>query len=545
MSKVAHYLQEHLIGEVITSPDARRYFATDTSIFTLTPSIIVYPRGENDVRKSCRFTWQLAERGRVIPITARGLGTDQTGAAIGSGIIMVFPAHMNKVLELDPKNGSVAVQPGANYGKLQQTLHTHGRFLPPFPASIDYSTIGGAIANNAGGEKSVKYGTTRDFVRSLRVVLANGEVIETRRLNKRELNKKLGHNSLEGEIYRQLDALIEDKKDLVKRTKLNVSKNSAGYNLADVKQKDGSFDLTPLIVGSQGTLGIVTEAIIETESFNPHTTLVVGVFQTVDEAAKASVELKNLPATPSAIEMVDDNLLNFIDKTNPNQLKGLLEKPYGKVVLLVEFDDANARVQKRMTKKVRKIMENYDAKVRVETEPEQQEQLWKIRHSAAGVAAFSEGGTRALPFIEDGIVPLEKLGDYIEGIYGLFQRHQLAVALWGHAGNANLHIQPLLDLAQLGDRQKIFKLMDEYTQLVISLGGSISAEHGDGRLRGPHLSQLYGQEVYEIFSQVRKIFDPYGTLNPGVKTGVTADDIKPLLRSEYSLANIYDHMPRT
>jgi len=342
-----------------------------------------------------------------------------------------------------------------------------------------------------------------------------------------------------------LDALIEDKKDLVKRTKLNVSKNSAGYNLADVKQKDGSFDLTPLIVGSQGTLGIVTEAIIETESFNPHTTLVVGVFQTVDEAAKASMELKDLSATPSAIEMVDDNLLNFIDKTNPNQLKGLLEKPYGKVVLLVEFDDANIRVQKRMTKKARKIMENYDAKVRVETEPEQQEQLWKIRHAAASVAAFSEGGARALPIIEDGIVPLEKLNDYIEGIYGIFQRHQLTVALWGHAGNANLHIQPLLDLAQLGDRQKIFKLMDEYTQLVISLGGSISAEHGDGRLRGPYLSQLYGQEVYEIFSQVRKIFDPYGTLNPGVKTGVTVDDIKPLLRSEYSLMNIYDHMPRT
>src|SRR3982751_3376781 len=139
MSKVAHYLQEHLTGEVITSPDARRYFATDGSVFTITPSIIVYPRSENDVRKTARFSWQLAERGRVIPITARGAGTDQAGAALGSGIMMVFPAHMNRILELDNKTGTVTVEPGIIYGKLQQTLHTHNRFLPPFPASLEYS----------------------------------------------------------------------------------------------------------------------------------------------------------------------------------------------------------------------------------------------------------------------------------------------------------------------------------------------------------------------------------------------------------------------
>src|SRR3954470_8281170 len=178
MSKVAHYLQEHLVGEVMSSTDARRYFATDGSILQLAPALIAYPRTENDVRKTARFTWQLAERGRSIPITARGAGTDQAGAAIGQGIIMVFPAHMNRIVEFDGKSGVVTVEPGINYGKLQQTLQTHGRFLPPFPASLEYSTIGGAVANNASGENSVKYGDTRSYVRSLRVVLANGEVIE-------------------------------------------------------------------------------------------------------------------------------------------------------------------------------------------------------------------------------------------------------------------------------------------------------------------------------------------------------------------------------
>lgn len=192
MNKVAHYLQEHLLGQVLTSEDALKYFSTDGGVFTVKPSTIVYPKNENDVRKVTRFTWQLAERGRVIPITARGRGSDQAGAAIGSGIILAFPAHMNRIVELDGKSGNVVIEPGIVYGRLQQTLHTHGRFLPPYPSSIDFSTVGGAIANNAAGEKTVKYGATRDYVKGLRVVLANGEVIETKRLSKRDLNKKNG-----------------------------------------------------------------------------------------------------------------------------------------------------------------------------------------------------------------------------------------------------------------------------------------------------------------------------------------------------------------
>ncbi len=545
MSKVAHYLQEHLVGEVITSADARRYFATDTSIFTLTPAIVVYPRNENDVRKTARFTWQLAERGRVIPVTARGSGTDRSGAALGSGVMMVFPAHMNKVLELDPKSGSVALQPGLNFGKLQQTLHTHGRFLPPFPASLEYSTVGGAIGNNAGGEKSIKYGSMRDYVRSLRVVLANGEVIESRRIGKRELGKKMGLNTFEGEVYRALDTLIEENKSLIEQTRKDIRMNAAGYNLIDIKRKDGSFDLTPLFVGSQGTLGIVTEAIVETESFNPHTSLILAPFDDIEEAAKAIQEIRELPALPSALEMIDINLLNFIDKTNPNQLKGLIEKPFRKLMLLIEFDDANARVQKRMVKKAKKILERYNSDCRLESSPEQQEQIWKLRQSAAAITAYHEGGIRALPIVEDGIVPTAKFGEYVESIYTLFEKHHLQVALWGHAGNGNLHMQPMLDLGQLGDRQKIFKLMNDYYKLVIDLGGSTTAEHGDGRLRAPYLPYVYGQEVYDLFCQVKAIFDPHGTLNPGVKTGVDLEGLKPLLRSEYTMAHLYDHLPRT
>lgn len=545
MNKVAHYLQEHLVGEVMTAPDVRKYFSTDTSILELVPAIVAYPRNENDVRKTARFTWQLAERGRIIPITARGSGTDQSGGAIGRGIVLVFPAHMNKVLELDTRSGVITLEPGVNYGKLQQTLHTHGRFLPPYPASLEYSTIGGAIANNASGEKTVKYGATRNFVDGLRVVLANGEVIETKRLSKRELSKKMGLATFEGEIYRALDAVIEENHDIIQGLNLNVSKNAAGYDLASVKQKDGSFDLTPLLVGSQGTLGIITEATVATEPYNPNTTLVAALINDLKQANEIILELRKDSKTPCAIEIVDENLLNFIHTTNPNQLRGIVKPPFPKLIMLIEFDDPSAKAQKKLAKKLVKLLEKYDIQSKVETEVAQKDELWKLRHSAASIIAHHSGNAKALPIIEDGIVPAERFEEYLENIYQLFAKHKLQVAVWGHAGDANLHTHPHLDLSQVGDRQKVFRLLDDYYTMVLGLGGSTSGEHNDGRIRAPYLQKLYGPQAYELLRKVKSIFDPYGILNTGVKLDVELDDLKPMLRNEYSISHLSDHMPRT
>lgn len=543
MNKVAHYLQEHLQGEVISSAEARQYFATDGSIFGMVPAIIVYPDGENDVRKTARFTWQMAERGKVIPITARGSGTDQGGGAIGSGVVMVFPAHMNRVMEFDSKSGKVSVEPGLNYGKLQQALHTHDRFLPPYPASLEYSTIGGAIANNASGEKSFRYGDTRNYAKGLRVVLANGEAIETKRLTKRELSKKLGLSTFEGEVYRSLDALIEENRQDIKDGKLGVSKSSAGYDLASVKRKDGSFDLTPLFVGSQGTLGIVTEATLDTEFYTKATTLISAHFDSLEVAEEAITEIRKLQDLPSCIEAVDDSLLKFVQKYNPNLLKGVIKSPFPKIILLIEFDNPNDRQQKRSAKKATKILSKLQVPTTTETDPTKQDLLWKIRRSASMVTSYADSSARALPIIEDGVVPIDRFKDYITAVYEMFNRYGLESAMWGHAGDANLHIQPVLDLAHVGDRQKVFRMLDEYYELVIGMNGSTTGEHGDGRIRAPYLPKLYGPTIYSLFEKTKKIFDPYGTMNPGVKIGVTLDDIKPLLRHEYSLKHLHDHMP--
>lgn len=548
MNKIATYLQGHLSGEVLVSDSAREFFSHDASILELKPTLIIYPRTTNDIRKVARFTWQLAEKGHILPMTARGSGTDQTGAAIGKGAILVFPAHMNKILELDSKQKMVRLQPGLNFKSLQETLHTHGLFLPPYPASYQYSTIGGAIANNTAGEKSLKYGQMRAWVDRLEVVLADGEVIQTSRLSRREVDKKKGLANMEGEIYRAVDGILADNAELINKytQQLQVSKNSVGYELAKVRKRDGSIDLTPLFVGSQGTLGIITEGILRVETYTPHTSLVVSAFADIDSALDALDGIRAL--NPSAIEMVDKHLLEFVAKNQGNKVYQEVTGPDGgvpEILLFTEFNDRGERNREKRVKKLLKLLQNKTIASTIASNTDDQEKLWSIRHSAAAVVNYDQSGKTAIPIIEDGIVPFSAFRSFIDDVYEMFTRHHLEVAIWGHAGDANIHIHPLLDLRKTVDRQKAFKLMDEYYKLVLKYGGSIAAEHNDGRLRAPYVAAQVGEEMADVYAQIKAAFDPHGTLNPGVKTGTELKEVAAMLRDSYSLAYLSDHLPRT
>jgi FAD/FMN-containing dehydrogenase len=545
MNKVAHYLQEHLIGEVVTSDDARKFFSTDGSIFQVEPAIIAYPRNENDVRKTARFVWQLAERGRLVPLIARGLGSNTTGSAIGSGIVMVFPAHLNKILELDTKSGSVAVEPGVSIDKLQQALHTHGRFLPTIPVNYHYSSIGGALGKNSAGEHSIKYSSIKNYVKKARVVLSNGEVIETRRLNKREFSKKMGLSTFEGEIYRAMDALMEENHNIIKNFKLNVAKNSAGYDIFSVRRKDKSFDLTPLIVGSEGTLGIVTEAELDTEPYNPKTTVITAKIDDINKCGDILSSIRSLKDLPSTVDIIDKGIINFIAKTNPNQIKGIFTTPYPAVYMIIEFDDASDRKQSKAAHKVKKILEKHDVNFSVENDEDKKLVARKVRELVSAFVGYQEGSKQALPIVNDAVVPPEQFMELIKGIYDICKNYQLTPALWGQAGDANVSFFPFLDVGQLGDRQKLFRLLDEYYSLVIDLGGSISAEEGDGRLRAPYIEKMYDADIYQLFGKIKQIFDPYNIMNPGVKLGSSIEDNKAILRNSYSLAGKHNYLPRS
>ena len=532
-------LRNSITGEVSTDKVTREFFSTDGSVFTVMPEIVVYPQNEADVSETVRLVATAAANGQKIPITARGKGTDQAGGSLGPGLILATPAHMKRLIAIDKK--TVTVQPGMIYRELQGVLHSHGRFLPPYPASVDFATIGGAVANNSAGEKTIKYGSTRNFVESLRVVLANGEVIETRRLSAKELKQKQKQPDFEGHLYRNVDYLIEENWDTIRDAFPRVSKNSAGYDLWHVKGTDGSFDLGQLIIGSQGTLGVVTEAKLRHEPWNPKTHLAVGYFESIEAAAQA-VELI-MPLKPSALEIVDKNLIEFMLEHDAFILKGLLPDKIPGIILLVEFDDMSLRTQAAKSRKVLKIYEHLAFESRVSDDPAEQVRLWKIRRGAAAIIWKFKGKKKALPIIEDGVVPLEVMPVFLERVYKLFEKYNLDVAVWGHAGNANFHLQPFIDLSSPTDRKKVFELMNDFYRMVIELGGSTCGEHNDGRLRGPYLKRMYGEKLYGIFADIKKIFDPLEILNPGVKIGVQMQDLPSQLRKEYSMKHLADFLP--
>jgi FAD/FMN-containing dehydrogenase len=532
MSKIAQYLQEHLQGEVVSSAKACQQFSTDGSVLQLTPQMVVYPRSEEDIRKTARLAWQLAQRGRSIPVTARGLGANLAGAALGDGLVLVLPAHINKLLFLDSGKGLVTVQPGMNYGALQQVLQTHGIFLPPYPASLEFCTIGGAIANNASGEKSLKYGVTKDYINWLRVVLANGEVIITGPLSKRELERKKGLASLEGEVYRAVDGLLVDNKELLEQKKPTLSRNVAGYNLWDIKDGKGNFDLTPLFIGSQGTLGIITEVTLTAISYNPITTLVAGFFDDITQVNTAVENLRKLQ--PSAIKLISNQLLDFVEANNPGQLKDLASQPFAKVTLLVEFDDTSPHQQKSKAKKAKKIFTELAKEYKLPQNELERADLYRLWEIPGTIHLYGDG-KKALPIIDDAVIVPAKMPEFLPQVDDLFQKLGIQYTLWGSPAEGLYHIQPVLDLNTLGDRQKVFKLMDSFYGMVIDMGGAISGGYNDGRLRAPFVKLQYGDEIYNLFEKVKLACDPHSILNPGVKIGVKMGDVQPLLRHEYSL----------
>ena len=539
MSTLIKELQEKLDGEVVYVTASRDFFSTDGGIFIVTPKLVVYPNNEKDVIETLRFNHNLVPKNKALPITARGKGTDQGGASLSEGISLVFPAHMRKMVSMNKE--TVTVQPGMIFAHLESVLKSHGRFLPPYPASVDFSTIGGALANNAAGEKTLKYGQMRNYVAGLRIVLHNGDVIETYRLNKKELKQKKKQGDLEGELYRSVDALIDKNREIIEKARPSVSKNSAGYDLWDIKGRDGSFDLSQLFVGSQSTLGVITEAMLYHVPFNKNTTLLVGYFDSVKELQEAVVEIA--PLNPSTQELVDDKVINFVMEKQPSLVRGLLPEKMPKVVLLVEFDDEKAKVQSKKAKQAQNILQKHAFEMKVSANKLEQDQLWKIRRQAAAVIWMQQGPKKALPIIEDGIVPLDKFDEFVEKAYKLLDKYKVKDAVWGHAGNGHLHIQPFLDLSNIRDRHKIYALSDEFYKMVLSLGGSISGEHNDGIMRGSYLRQMYGAEIYDLFKQVKKMFDPYNLLNSRSKLGATKEYGQVHLRKEYSMKHLAEHMP--
>lgn len=544
MSKIAQYLNEHILGEVTTDAAVRRAFSTDASVLSIQPEMVTYPRVTNDIRKIARFSWQLAEKGHVLPITPRGGGSDQTGGAIGKGTIVNTTAHMNTIFELDAKQKLVRLQPGVTYKTLNDALALHGLQIPSYPASASYSTVGGGIAKNASGVLSGKYGATDEWINQIEVVLANGDVLQTGRLSKKELNRKKGLQTFEGEIYRQIDNLIADNKELIDTKIYSEVRDNAGYNgISRVKRRDGSFDLAPLFVGSQGTLGIISEIIMKADYWNHAQTVAVAAFESYDSARDAIDDLTKLD--PAILEVIDATLFEaalkrgkkygfFADATDKGKVGALL---------LFTFDDPSERAQKKKLKKARKLLSARDAFVKVgEDEPAKLELL--ALRDVSWVAVHPDGDDMSAPPIFDGAyVPLERFEDFSHAVADLAQKNHVELSIYGHALEGVFHARPVLQMHKVSDKQKIFKLLGEYANIVAAHNGHLIGEAAEGRLKAPFAYKQIDEDVLKLYAEIKTIFDPYSILNPGVKQPIELKTLVGMLRRDYDMAAFANYSP--
>jgi len=534
MSKVAKYLNEHILGEVVTDQAVRDRFSVDGSLLTITPELVVYPRVTNDIRKVARFAWQLAEKGHVLPLTARGGGSDETGAAIGKGVVIALTAHMNRIFEYDAKQRLVRVQPGVSESALNGALRLHGTAVPSILSDSLSGTIGGAVANDVANSRRSQYGTTRDWVHQLEVVLASGDVLQTGRLSKRELSKKRGMQGLEGDIYRALDALIEDNKDVIKQKIEGYAGDNAGYSaISQVKHKDGSFDLTPLIAGSQGTLGIISEMILKTEFINETPAVAIMTFSDGEVARDAVDQLIKLK--PSSLEYYDASFFEVASAQGKKYAfyDDVKAESGVSTVLVAQFDDFNRRNRERSLKKIEKIAKQLNVTV-LASNGEDGNELAYVRDvtSFSLMPATTDAST---PSLFGGVhIPFERFEDFSSAVALLATKYNVTLPIYARPIEEIVYTRPTLQLKKVGDKQKVFKLLDEYAAVVTAHSGYIVGEGGEGRLRAVVAHKQLDDDVAGLYAKVKTIFDPYDILNPGVKQPGDLKELVPLLRSDYS-----------
>lgn len=530
MSKVAAYLRGHVNGEVSTRGDVRAAMSTDTGVLQIAPEMVIYPRNTNDIRKIARFSWQLAEKGHVLPITARGAGTDSTGAAIGKGAVIALAAHMHEVFEYDAKQRFVRIQPGATVAAVTSALGLQGTIIPALVGANPYSTIGGAIANAAAGRLAGKYGTISQAISQLEVVLANGDVLQTTRLSKRDLSRKKGLQGFEGDIYRGIDTVLEEYDEVINAI---PEGDMTGYNaIADVRQKDGSIDLAPLFVGAQGTLGVISEMIMKTEFKSAHQAVVSLVFANANEARDTVDVLTNL--NPASIEYFDAAF--FDTAAAAGQTYAFYKEASGhfapQTVLIAGFDDFNEHTRAKTVKKImKKFSDSQSVVVKTEDIDGSSELLQAL--DVTEHVMYPDHSDAYAPAILTGFyVPASQFEDFSAKLAELAVKERCALPLTGHALTGVYSIYPTFSMRRVSDKQRMMKLPELLAKLVTDHSGALISEGGEGRLKVHAAYAQCSTKQLAMYEAIRKVFDPHGTLNPGVKQPTEIRTIVSKLRSE-------------
>jgi len=534
---LAEELKKIIKGEVVSDEKTLEKYSHDASLFEIKPKAVVFPKDVEDLEGLVRFAADKKMQGKEVSITARSGGTDMTGGALTESIIVDFTKHFNRIKNVS--NYSAVAEPGVFYRDFEKETLKQNLLLPSFPASREICTVGGMVANNSGGEKTLSYGKTENYVLELKVVLSDGREYAIKPLDKKDLEIKIAEKTFEGRLYKKVYDLVRENDVLLKSAKPAVSKNSAGYYLWNVW--DGKiFDLTKLLVGSQGTLGIITEIkfrLIQPKKFSRLAVIFLKDMKFLPSAAKAVLKYQ-----PESFESYDDNTLKLAIRFLPSLIKILKPKNLfklaweflpefwmilsggiPKLVLLAEFAGDNQKEILERLEELGSDLKSGRFKFRMVKDPEEAKKYWTMRRESFNLLRQHIKGKRTAPFIDDFIVLPEKLPDFLPRLYKILGKYNLIYTIAGHVGDANFHIIPLMDLSDPKSKEIIKKLSFEVYDLVLEFKGSITAEHNDGLIRSHYLKKMYGEKVYKLFEETKKIFDPLNIFNPGKKVGSDQD----------------------
>jgi FAD/FMN-containing dehydrogenase len=503
-------------GDIDTSDEAKEFYSHDASLFEVRPEVVVAPQDAADVRKLVELVAAEKATNPSLSLTGRSAGTDMAGGAINESIIVSFTQHMNNIGSITHTEGTA--QPGVYYRDFEVETLKQEALMPSYPASRDMAAIGGIVNNNSGGEKSLEYGKTADWVRELKVVFADGVERTVRPLTKAELATKMAQDDFEGQVYKGIFDLCEVHYDVIKAAKPRVSKNSMGYGIWDVWDRDkGIFDLTRLIVGSEGTLGMLTEATFKLTPRRKHSGLLV-FFMILFFKLMPSL-LKNMG--PKAF-------LRLMISLIPQAFMVL--KGYPKLILMVEFNgETQAEVHDKILTLHKDLgLKNKQSHYHITAEEDddteiKSEKFWLMRRKSFQLLRSKVKDKHTAPFIDDFIVPPAVLSNFLPELQKIIRKYKLFATIAGHMGDGNFHVIPLMKIERLSERRKLLPAMKEVNELVLRYGGSLSGEHNDGLVRGPWLEQQFGPEVLQIFRDAKKVMDPQNIFNPHKKADANWD----------------------
>lgn len=507
---LAESLSNKIRGEVRFDDVARMLYRTDASIYEIEPLGVVLPRDENDVIELVR--WAVEQGVSILP---RGGGTSLAGQSVGASVHVDFSKYMNKILELNAEEGWVRVQPGVVLDELNEFLKPHGFLFGPDVSTSSRANIGGMIGNNSCGARSVIYGKTIDHVLGLKAVLADAQLVEMGPVDGKTYADKTGQVDLEGQIYRRLREIASDNAEEIRRQYPDVMRRVSGYNLDQFIDEDEPFDLSKIVVGSEGTLCAMVEAKLRVVPLPPHKGLVAVHFDDLNESLEANIVA--LETGPASVELTDKLLIDLTGSSIEYAPRRYFLQGDPEALLFVEYyAGSEADLIRKMELLEARLAEQgmgY-AFVRALTAADQAN-MWALRKAGLGLLMGMKGDAKPTSGVEDTCIPTNHLPEFVRRVQQAMARQGVEACYYGHCSVGVLHIRPILNLKDPKGIAILRALEEEMSDMALEYGGAMSAEHGDGLARSEWIPKMFGAHIANLFEEVKGLFDPQGTMNPG------------------------------